>query len=136
MRFNLIRSNLNCFATKAASLAERLAEILGEEVKMKPSYFRENCLPNTSFLRLNRYPVCPVPSKVLGLLPHSDSSFLTIVCQDHVGGLQLMKDGKWCAIKPNPQALLVNIGDLFQVYLFNYLVSPHLLWYHYKKIAP
>ncbi|XP_054816624.1 gibberellin 2-beta-dioxygenase 8-like [Prosopis cineraria] len=109
-----LRSNLKCFATKAASLAERFAEILGEEVKMKSSYFRENCLPNTSFLRLNRYPVCPVASRVFGLLPRSDSSFLTIVYEDQVGGLQLMKDGKWCGIKPNPQALLVNIGDLFQ----------------------
>ncbi|XP_028761742.1 gibberellin 2-beta-dioxygenase 8-like [Neltuma alba] len=108
------RSNLKCFATKATLLAERLAEILGQEVKIKSSYFQENCLPNTCFLRLNRYPVCPVPSKVFGLLPHSDSSFLTLVYQDQVGGLQLMKDGKWCGIKPNPQALLVNIGDLFQ----------------------
>ncbi|KAK4286057.1 hypothetical protein QN277_002668 [Acacia crassicarpa] len=109
-----LRSSLKCFATKAGSLAERLAEILGEEVKMKSGYFRENCFPNTSFMRLNRYPVCPVPSKVLGFLPHSDSSFLTIVYQDNVGGLQLLKDGKWCVIKPNPQALLVNVGDLFQ----------------------
>ena len=26
-----------------------------------------------------------------------------------------MEDGKWVAVKPNPQALIVNIGDLFQV---------------------
>lgn len=50
-----------------------------------------------------------------GLIPHCDTSFLTIVHQDHVGGLQLMKDGNWVAVKPNPHALVVNIGDLFQV---------------------
>jgi gibberellin 2-oxidase len=52
---------------------------------------------------------------VVGLLPHEDSSFLTIVHQDHIGGLQLMKDGNWISVKPNSQALIVNIGDLFRV---------------------
>ncbi|KAJ6908769.1 hypothetical protein NC651_018981 [Populus alba x Populus x berolinensis] len=32
-----------------------------------------------------------------------------------VGGLQLMKDSKWVAVKPNPDALIVNIGDLSQL---------------------
>lgn len=86
---------------------------------MKSNYFRENCFPESSIIRLNRYPPCPIPSKVYGLLPHSDTSFLSIVYQDQVGGLQLMKDGKWFGVKPNPGALVVNIGDLFQViYLF------------------
>ncbi|KAI4322821.1 hypothetical protein L6164_022479 [Bauhinia variegata] len=43
-----------------------------------------------------------------------DSSFLTILYQDQVGGLQLLKDGKWVDVKPNPQAVIVNIGDIFQ----------------------
>ncbi|KAG4930444.1 hypothetical protein JHK82_047516 [Glycine max] len=63
-----------------------------------------------------RYPSCPISSKVHGLLPHSDTSFLTIVHQGHVRGLQLMKDGKWVDVKPNPQALVVNIGDFFQAF--------------------
>ncbi|KAG5056969.1 hypothetical protein JHK82_011969 [Glycine max] len=53
-------------------------------------------------------------AQVHGLLPHSDTSFVTIVHEDHVGGLQLMKDGKWVGVKPNPQALVVNIADFFQ----------------------
>ncbi|KAJ0983171.1 hypothetical protein J5N97_011426 [Dioscorea zingiberensis] len=36
--------------------------------------------------------------------------------QDQVGGLQLMKDGRWITVKPNPSALVVNIGDLFQAW--------------------
>ena len=109
------RSTTEAFATKVAALAQSLAEILAQKLNMESNYFRENCLPYSNYLRLNRYPACPFPSKVFGLLPHSDSSFLTIVYQDQVGGLQLLKDGKWIDIKPNPQALIVNIGDLFQV---------------------
>ncbi|KAJ7946239.1 gibberellin 2-beta-dioxygenase 8 [Quillaja saponaria] len=49
-------------------------------------------------------------------MPHTDSDFLTILHQDQVGGLQLVKDGKWIAVKPNPNALIINIGDLFQAW--------------------
>ncbi|XP_028127473.1 gibberellin 2-beta-dioxygenase 8-like isoform X2 [Camellia sinensis] len=64
-----------------------------------------------------RYPPCPVSSsKVYGMVPHTDSDFLTILCQDHVGGLQVAKDGKWVSVKPNPEALIIIIGDLFQAW--------------------
>ncbi|KAJ7981610.1 Gibberellin 2-beta-dioxygenase 8 [Quillaja saponaria] len=109
-----LRSTIEAFATIVAHLAENLAEILSQKSGIKPGYFHENCLPVASYLRMNRYPPCPVSSKVFGLLPHSDSSFLTILYQDQVGGLQLMRDGKWFGVKPNPNALIVNIGDLFQ----------------------
>ncbi|MBA0807880.1 hypothetical protein Gohar_023657 [Gossypium harknessii] len=49
-------------------------------------------------------------------MPHTDSDFLTILHQDQVGGLQLVKDGQWIAVKPNPEALVINIGDLFQAW--------------------
>ena len=49
-------------------------------------------------------------------MPHTDSDFLTILYQDQVGGLQLIKDNRWIAVKPNPRALIINIGDLFQVF--------------------
>ena len=106
-------------------LAESLAEILTcKLMNTKSNYFQENCLPKSSFIRLNRYPSCPISSKVHGLLPHSDTSFLTIVHQGHVRGLQLMKDGKWVDVKPNPQALVVNIGDFFQVkYIPSFIIE-------------
>ncbi|CAJ1956786.1 unnamed protein product [Sphenostylis stenocarpa] len=109
-----LRSSIEAFASAVAPLAESLVQILAQKLNIKISYFQENCSANTSFLRLNRYPRCPFHSRVFGLLPHTDSSFLTVVNQDQIGGLQLMKDGKWVSVKPNPQALVVNIGDLFQ----------------------
>ena len=106
------------FAAKVSSLAQKLAEILAEEMGHKSTFFQENCLSSTCYLRMNRYPPCPVPSEVFGLMPHTDSDFLTILHQDQVGGLQLVKDDTWIAVKPNLEALIVNIGDLFQVHLF------------------
>lgn len=115
-------STMEQFATTVSSLALNLAEILAEKLGHKSTFFQANCLPSTCYLRLNRYPPCPIPSEVYGLMPHTDSDFLTILHQDQVGGLQLVKDGRWIAVKPNPAALIINIGDLFQVnFQFNYL---------------
>ena len=116
------------FATKVSELAQNLVKILANELsnnEESTSFFEENCLPSTCYLRMNRYPPCPKYSQVFGLMPHTDSDFLTILYQDQVGGLQLVKDGKWIAVKPNPKALIVNIGDLFQVCRACSILSDH-----------
>ncbi|KAL0535170.1 hypothetical protein IC582_029494 [Cucumis melo] len=111
-----LRSTMEEYAGKVSRLAQKLAEILGENLGRSSKFFIENCVPSTCYLRMNRYPPCPVQGQIFGLMPHTDSDFLTILHQDQVGGLELVKDGKWIAVKPNPQALIVNIGDLFQVW--------------------
>lgn len=111
----LCRNVIDDLSSAFAGLAQRLVEILAEKLGHKPDYFVENCPPNTCYLRLNRYPPCPLYLDAFGLVPHTDSDFLTILYQDQVGGLQLLKDGRWVTVKPNSEALVVNIGDLFQV---------------------
>ncbi|KAF3451667.1 hypothetical protein FNV43_RR07763 [Rhamnella rubrinervis] len=120
---NTLSSTMEQFAAKVSSLAQKLAEILAEEMGHKSNFFRENCLSSTCYLRMNRYPPCPVPSEVFGLMPHTDSDFLTILHQDQVGGLQLVKDDTWIAVKPNVDALIINIGDLFQAWSNNVYMS-------------
>ncbi|KAI3745349.1 hypothetical protein L1987_58460 [Smallanthus sonchifolius] len=112
----ILRTTMEQFANMVSDLAETLAEILAEELGHKSNFFKENCLPSTCYLRMNRYPPCPVSPQVFGLMPHTDSDFLTILHQDQIGGLQLVKDGKWIAVKPNKEALIINIGDLFQAW--------------------
>ncbi|KAK6912677.1 Non-hem dioxygenase N-terminal domain, partial [Dillenia turbinata] len=68
-------------------------------------------------LQLNAYPLCPDPSKTLGLLPHTDTSLFTIVQQiNNTDGLQICKDGEWVTVTPaNSHALLVNVCDLLHI---------------------
>nr|XP_016462161.1 PREDICTED: gibberellin 2-beta-dioxygenase 8-like [Nicotiana tabacum] len=113
---NSLSSTMEQFATTLSELAHKLARILSEKMGYKSKYFRETCLPSTCYLRMNRYPACPLSPQVFGLMPHTDSDFLTILHQDDIGGLQLIRDGKWISVKPNPQALIINIGDLFQAW--------------------
>ncbi|GAA0179980.1 oxygenase [Lithospermum erythrorhizon] len=67
------------------------------------------------YLQLNSYPACPDPSRASGLPDHTDSGVLTILYQN-TSGLQVHKEGfGWVDVPPVPGALVVNIGDLFQV---------------------
>ncbi|XP_010066489.2 gibberellin 2-beta-dioxygenase 6 [Eucalyptus grandis] len=105
------------FAAAMSRLARTLAGVLAENLRHRDcSAFDETCHESTCFLRLNRYPVCPLSPEMFGLVPHTDSDFLTILYQDQVGGLQLLKDSRWVAVKPNRDALIVNIGDLLQAW--------------------
>ena len=103
------------YAEAMQGVAKLLAGVLAMKMGRPKQVLEEICDENTCFLRLNRYPACPISPEIFGLVPHTDSDFLTILHQDEVGGLQLMKDSKWVAVKPNADALIVNIGDLFQV---------------------
>lgn len=75
---------------------------------------------HASFLRLNHYPPRPDPSgtgpAVLGVGEHTDSGALTLLLQDAQPGLEVQRDGRWHAVPPLAGALVVNIGDIVQVW--------------------
>ncbi len=81
---------------------------------------------HTSFLRLNHYPVGDVltPEESaevtalgdMALQHHTDSGALTVLLQDQVGGLQVAHDSGWVDVEPIPGALVVNTGDMMQVW--------------------
>ncbi|XP_061949966.1 gibberellin 2-beta-dioxygenase 6-like [Populus nigra] len=112
------------FAAAMPKLARLLAGVLAENLGHPRGVFESTCQESNCFLRLNRYPACPISSEISGLVPHTDSDYLTILSEDEVGGLQLMKDSKWVAVKPNPDALIVNIGDLSQTPAFSVEMVP------------
>ncbi|KAJ4821570.1 Gibberellin 3-beta-dioxygenase 2-3 [Rhynchospora pubera] len=72
-------------------------------------------------MHLNSYPACPNPDRALGLVPHTDPGLVTILYQDRVSGLQVLrrKDGngpaRWVTVLLIPGTLVVNIGDLMHV---------------------
>ncbi|XP_062075582.1 gibberellin 3-beta-dioxygenase 3-like [Humulus lupulus] len=68
-------------------------------------------------LQLNSYPVCPDPTKAIGLAAHTDTSLLTLLYQSNSTiGLQVYKEGMgWVSVHPLKYALIVNIGDLMQI---------------------
>ncbi|KAK3412441.1 hypothetical protein EUGRSUZ_I01191 [Eucalyptus grandis] len=98
-------------------------EAITEWINQWPEYppglrFDEFYKDQTSFIRLNHYPPCPVPHLALGLGRHKDSGALTILAQDDVEGLQVKKksDGEWIVVKPIPDAFIINVGSIMQVW--------------------
>lgn len=70
-------------------------------------------------LQLNSYPACPQPERAMGMAAHTDSALLTVLHQSAgAGGLQVLQEegsglSQWVAVPPRPDALVVNVGDLF-----------------------
>ncbi|XP_059314096.1 protein DMR6-LIKE OXYGENASE 2-like [Lycium ferocissimum] len=95
-------------------LLELIALSLGLSSKRLNSYFKDQ----TSFMRLNYYPLCPISDLALGVGRHKDSPALTVLAQDDVGGLEVKRktDGEWIQVKPTLDAYIVNVGDIIQVW--------------------
>lgn len=69
----------------------------------------------TTFLRLLHYPPQPPDSgeDAFGSAPHTDYGFLTVLCQDSAGGLEVRRrDGTWLAAPPIPETWVVNVADM------------------------
>ncbi|XP_042393444.1 gibberellin 2-beta-dioxygenase 8-like [Zingiber officinale] len=116
LEFSSLRETMEKLGSAMTDLAHVLARVLAENLGFPGDFIAEKCSMSTNYFRLNHYPPCPHSLGTFGLLPHTDSDFLTILSQDQVGGLQLRKDSSWYAVKPNQDALIVNIGDLFQAW--------------------
>ncbi|XP_057726265.1 gibberellin 2-beta-dioxygenase 6-like [Arachis stenosperma] len=96
----------------ATTLFESLVKSLNLNLLEPSSYLDEN----TGNVRVYRYPSCSDSNNVgWGINEHTDSSVLSILSQDdQVSGLEVLKDHKWVTVKPIPNTLIVNIGDMMQ----------------------
>eukprot|EP00884_Botryococcus_braunii_P020126 jgi/Botrbrau1/6798/Bobra.0153s0001.1 len=87
---------------------------------------------HSAFLRLNYYPPPsaregPLAAQrneavageepELGIHPHKDAGFLTVIVQGMVAGLQVYdtQGGQWHTVEPIEDALVINVGDMAQV---------------------
>lgn len=109
------------------ALCLRLLEALSQALNMPAQALRSDFDPeHSSFLRLNYYPLIDDPAAPdtpllpergrLGIHHHTDAGALTILLQDIVAGLQVAHEGAWLLIEPRSDALVVNIGDIAQVW--------------------
>ncbi|KAL4637748.1 hypothetical protein ACB092_03G098500 [Castanea dentata] len=92
-----------------------LLELLSEALGLKPNHLIEmGCAAGHNFV-CNCYPACPEPNRTMGASKRSDPDFFTILLQGQIGGLQLLYENQWADIPPVIGALVVNLGDLFQL---------------------
>lgn len=60
------------------------------------------------------YPVCPQPNLTFGAAEHIDTSFMTVVLQRQLDGLQGLHENQWVNVIPISRALVFNMGDILQ----------------------
>ncbi|KAL2892333.1 1-aminocyclopropane-1-carboxylate oxidase-like protein 3 [Bienertia sinuspersici] len=96
-------------------LGEQLMGLLSEGLGLSADKLTGTSYLGRRTMAGQYYPCCPEPSKTVGIASHTDPGILTVLVQDQVGGLQVKHDDKWIDLKPVRGALVINIGDLFQV---------------------
>jgi isopenicillin N synthase-like dioxygenase len=98
-----------CFEEYEASISELAKAMVGvmcEGLGIASDHFDQYRKTNDCLIRLNYYTPCPEPS---------DPNILTLLHQGNTGGLQVMKDGQWIAVRPLSNAFVVNVGDCLEV---------------------
>ncbi|KAL8503097.1 hypothetical protein ACS0TY_022005 [Phlomoides rotata] len=110
------RETLEAYISELQKLSMLLLRLIAEALIIDGKELEEMFEDGMQSVRMNYYPPCPEPDKVIGLTPHSDGSALTFLMQvNGVEGLQIKKDGVWMPIKFLPEALIVNLGDVVEV---------------------
>jgi len=106
----------------AADLLTLLAPTLGVAPAMLQSW-HEDPLTNMTLLH---YPARP-EDDTIGIHPHKDTNVLTFLHPDPVGGLQVRShDGAWTEPEVPPDALLVNTGEMLELWSGGRLpATPH-----------
>ncbi|MBF0277314.1 MAG: isopenicillin N synthase family oxygenase [SAR324 cluster bacterium] len=124
-----LKETLNEYFNASNELGKVLLRAFAAGMKLSHDYFTRSFSKPLTRGALIHYP--PQPSKLgneqFGVGPHTDYGCLTLLCQDLVGGLQVLhRNGTWITAHPIPETIVVNVGDLLHRWSNNkFLSNPH-----------
>jgi isopenicillin N synthase-like dioxygenase len=96
-------------------LGQRLLRAIAHDLGLADNYFEDRVRHGNSVLRLLHYP--PVGADAPGVRAgaHEDINVITLLLGAEEAGLELLdRDGRWLAVAPPPDCIVVNIGDMLQ----------------------
>lgn len=113
------RDAVSLYYRELETLALELTKVFFAASETDFDRFASHFLRPSIGLRMLHYPPqpSPIPDGVFGSAPHCDHGFITILCQDDVGGLEVKApNGEWIPAPSKTSvngetALLLNLGD-------------------------
>ncbi len=87
-----------------------------------------SCMSNPlTNMTLINYPPLPPQSEDWGIHPHKDFNLITLLAHDPIGGLEVRnRNGEWIPAKCPPDGLVMNVGDMLELWSGGRLMStPH-----------
>ncbi|VAH96240.1 unnamed protein product [Triticum turgidum subsp. durum] len=113
-----LREVMSAYARANQGLFRELMEAALEAMGITGEGVLEELDCGTQMMMVNCFPACPEPELTLGMPPHSDYGFLTLLLQDQVNGLEVCQgDDDWLLVDPLPGALIINVGDHLEVHI-------------------
>ncbi|MFS8003166.1 putative codeine 3-O-demethylase [Helianthus anomalus] len=110
------RDTLEAYSSEVNKVSLNTLMFIAKASKMDVEEMKALFEEGMQSMRMNYYPPCPQPEKVIGLSPHSDPQGITFLVQvNEVEGLEIKKDGIWMPVKPLPNSFIVNIGDTLEM---------------------
>ena len=109
------REAVSAYEATMRGFCMKLLRPMALALDLPPDWFLPHFQKPTTFLRMLHYPPQPAdaPDDAFGSAPHTDYGFLTILCQDTAGGLEVRRaDGTWLKAPPVPGTWVVNVADM------------------------
>ena len=108
-------------------LAHRMLPLYERALDLPEGYFGRLCDRSFSTLRLTHYPPTSYGADEYGIAPHTDSTFMTLLAQNPVPGLQIRTQaGEWIDAPVIPETFVVNTGDVLNRWTNGrFLSTPH-----------
>ncbi|XP_021906591.1 probable 2-oxoglutarate-dependent dioxygenase ANS [Carica papaya] len=119
------RKILEEYTVKIRKVTEVISRGMAKSLQLQENCFLDHFGERATLqARFNYYSCCQRPEVVLGLKPHSDSSGYTLILQDDVQGLQILKHQQWVTVPTISNAILVLMGDQMQIMTNGIFKSP------------
>lgn len=113
----LARNVVEEYSEQMKLLCQKLMAMISESLGLQSSSIEDAVGEFYQNITVSYYPPCPQPELTLGLQSHSDMGAVTLLIQDDVGGLEVLKDGEWVTVQPLSDAIVVILADQTEVHL-------------------
>ncbi|GMY22284.1 protein SRG1-like [Fagus crenata] len=110
------RKTLETYSEHMRKVSVSIVRFIAMGLGIEAEQFCDNYKEGMCEVRMNCYPTCPEPERVVGLNPHADISGITLLleCGD-MSGLQVLKGEHWVNVEPVNGAIVVNLGHIMEI---------------------